>query len=324
LFLFATLLFASLGDFVLDSGQRLLDLKVGYRVFGKLNEDKSNVVLFPSWFNGKSADLVTYIGPGRFVDDSRFYVIAMDNIANGVSTSPSNSEKQKAQAFPRISMRDTVRVQHALLDKLGIRKGYAVIGISMSAMQVYQWAASYPDYFEKAVPIVGTPRMSEKDIALWTTFVRGMGRDGAGGAGLPLPRDPRSILDLLQRVPWRRIPGMSPAAREQLGQIFNAGGTSIDIDPLDALRQFEAITGHDVTLSFGRSLDRAAKASKVKMLAVVAQTDQAISPEAPLLFAKSRGDRIMTLDSPCGHAAFKCERDQISREVGQFLETRAP
>ncbi|MBX9603101.1 MAG: alpha/beta fold hydrolase [Bryobacteraceae bacterium] len=320
--MFATLLFASLGDFVLDSGQRILDLKVGYRTFGKLDEQKSNVVLFPSWFNGKSADLVTYIGPGRYVDDTKFYVIAMDNIANGVSTSPSNSEKQKAQTFPRITMRDTVRVQHALLGKLGIRKGFAVLGISMSAMQVYQWAASYPDFFEKAVPIVGTPKMSEKDIALWTTFVRGMGRDGAAGGGLPLPRDPRSILDLLQRVPWRRIPGMSPEAREQLGQIFNAGGLSIDIDPLDALRQFEAITGHDVSLSFGRSLDRAAKASRTQMLAVVARTDQAISPETPLEFAKTRGDRVMTLDSPCGHAAFKCEREAISREVQQFLDSR--
>ena len=40
--------FASLGDFKLTSGEVIRDCQIGYRTFGKLNADKSNVIIFPT------------------------------------------------------------------------------------------------------------------------------------------------------------------------------------------------------------------------------------------------------------------------------------
>src|SRR5216110_1303923 len=37
--------FASLGDFTLESGQKIMDCKIGYRTFGTLNATKSNGVI---------------------------------------------------------------------------------------------------------------------------------------------------------------------------------------------------------------------------------------------------------------------------------------
>ncbi len=39
--------FASVGDLKLVSGESIKDCRIGYRTFGQLNADKSNVIVFP-------------------------------------------------------------------------------------------------------------------------------------------------------------------------------------------------------------------------------------------------------------------------------------
>ena len=41
-----------LGDFTLQSGVTLRDARLAYETFGKLNDDKSNVVVYPTWYSG--------------------------------------------------------------------------------------------------------------------------------------------------------------------------------------------------------------------------------------------------------------------------------
>jgi homoserine O-acetyltransferase len=43
---------ASVGDLTLVSGEVIRDCRIGYRTFGQLNADKSNVVVFATWFSG--------------------------------------------------------------------------------------------------------------------------------------------------------------------------------------------------------------------------------------------------------------------------------
>ncbi|MDX1518217.1 MAG: hypothetical protein R3288_15330, partial [Woeseiaceae bacterium] len=83
--------FHRLADFELDSGERL-DCRVGYRTYGVLQADGSNVILFPTWFGGTTNDLETFgkVGPGALADSDRYFVITVDALGNGVSCSPSN------------------------------------------------------------------------------------------------------------------------------------------------------------------------------------------------------------------------------------------
>src|SRR5262249_45195871 len=134
----------------------------------KLDAARSNAILLTTWFTGTTANLADLIGPGRLADSSRFFVIAVDALADGVSSSPSNSKAQPRMRFPRVTIADMVRSQHALVRRvLRIEKLHAVMGISMGGMQVFEWAVSYPKMLERAVAIVGSPRLAAYDLLLW-------------------------------------------------------------------------------------------------------------------------------------------------------------
>ena len=116
----AELRFASLEDFQLESGEVIRDCKIGYRTFGTLNADRSNAVLIPTWFTGHTKDLVDFMATDGMVDISQYYVVAVDALGNGISSSPSNSAQQARQAFPRFSIGDMVRSQHKLAGRRGL------------------------------------------------------------------------------------------------------------------------------------------------------------------------------------------------------------
>jgi homoserine O-acetyltransferase len=162
--------FADLGDFRLETGEVIGKCRLGYRTFGTLNADKSNAVIFPTWFAGTTQDLIDLglIGADKLVDSSSFFVIAIDAFGNGVSSSPSTSRLQPGRTFPQFSISDMVKAQHRLVTReLNLTHLHIVVGISMGGMQVFQWMASYPDFLDKAVAIVGTPRLASYDLLLW-------------------------------------------------------------------------------------------------------------------------------------------------------------
>ena len=162
--------FGSLGDFVLDGGGVIRDCRIGYREAGVMNAERSNVVVLTTWFAGRSADLASSVGPGKLFDTDRWFVITIDALGNGVSSSPSNSPSQPEAEFPRVTIADMVRSQHELLTRvLKLERVHAVAGLSMGGMQALQWAVSYPGFMSRIVSITGTPRQTSHDLILWTT-----------------------------------------------------------------------------------------------------------------------------------------------------------
>jgi homoserine O-acetyltransferase len=89
------------------------------------------------------------IGPGKALDTDKYFIVCTDAIANGLSTSPSNSKAQPRMQFPKFTLRDMVQSQYRLMkEKLGIDHVVAVVGPSMGGMQVLQWGVSHPDYMD--------------------------------------------------------------------------------------------------------------------------------------------------------------------------------
>ena len=319
LFAAAQLLFFQLGDFKLQSGQTLQKTQIGYRTFGELSPARDNVILIPSWFNGKSADLEAYIGPGNLIDPTGFHIIVVDALSNGVSTSPSNSETQRGAAFPKISIADMVETQHRLMQHLNINHVHAVIGISMGGMQAFQWAAQYPDFMNKVVPIVGTPKMGIKDMLLWTTYIKmvpGMGGEKKSLADL-FNFGRKSPSKLNEEAQFASLMnGLDPEAKPGAKQ-----NIALPKSPNDVRRQFEAIMVHSI-IKKNSSMDDAVKGIKAKLMVVAATQDKVVSPDLPIQFADLAKFPKVVLEGECGHNAYKCEKDKLGPELNKFLREK--
>jgi len=177
---------ADLGDFDLESGDKIRSLKLAYATFGTLSANKDNAILFPSWYSGTNKVLeLAYIGEGRALDPSRYFIILVNQIGNGLCTSPSNSPSPfNAAAFPSISVGDDVRAQHKLVTEiLGIEKLALVVGGSMGAQQTYEWSARFPDAVERAAPIAGLARGTPYTRLLVETFIEAIASDPAFDSG---------------------------------------------------------------------------------------------------------------------------------------------
>jgi homoserine O-acetyltransferase/O-succinyltransferase len=314
--------YASLGDLKLENGTIIHDCKIGYRTLGTLNAAKSNAVLYPSWFTGKSGDIVAGLGPEAAVDTTKYFVIAVDSLGNGVSSSPSNSTTQHGTNFPQFSIQDMVYSEYRLVtETLHLQHLHAVMGVSMGGIQSFQWLVSYPDFMDLAIPIVGTPQMSSYDLLLWNAELKALVSDPAYKDGKYTQTPPLSLVALIHNMnlstPDFRA---NHTTREGFQQYFDEIVTNGDrfIDANDYLRQLQAIISHDIAQ--GGSLYDAANKVKAKVLVINATQDHMVNPLPALGFAKLIHAQTLLLESDCGHMSPGCESAKMDSVVRQFLE----
>jgi homoserine O-acetyltransferase len=313
--------FAQLGNCQLDNGQSIRDCRVGYRTFGQLNTDKSNALLFPTWFTGNTQQLTDLFGPGKLVDTSRYFVVAVDALADGVSSSPSNSSAQPRMKFPQISIRDMVRSQYRLATEiLHLNHVRAVMGISMGGMQTFQWMVAYPDFMDKAIPMVGSPHLAPYDVVLWTAENDAIRNDPAWTQGNYTENPTKT-----QLAEFEALAITTPTkynhdnTREKTLESLQKAKQEPAFDANDHIRQSEAMLALDISSPFGGSMERAAQAVKAQVLVIVNDTDHMVTPGPALDFAKLLHSQVLELNDECGHLLLQCQGDRVNATVAEFL-----
>jgi homoserine O-acetyltransferase/O-succinyltransferase len=110
------------------------------------------------------------IGPGRFFDTSRYFVIC-SNILGGCSgsTGPSSlnppTGRPYGMQFPVITIRDMVQARRRLMEHLRVRRVAMVAGGSIGGQQALEWAVSYPELVEKVIVVAATAAPTAQAVA---------------------------------------------------------------------------------------------------------------------------------------------------------------
>jgi homoserine O-acetyltransferase len=310
--------FADFGTCTLESGEELLDCRVGYRTFGKLSPARDNAILVPTWYGGSSANWIE-LQSALLGDDHDFFVIVVDALANGVSVSPSNSESQPGESFPEITTRDMVRTQHRLATEVLELDGlHAVMGISMGGMQSFEWSVLYPDFMDRIVPIAGSPRLGGHDVALWETMKRLFAWSAecqcqeAAEAIAAVQHVNSSTMDQAGAA----LPGDSVQARIARATPGMDSGVALNL-----IRQADAMNATDVTRAFEGDWAEAAGAVQAEMLIIVGSSDHVVTPGPAIAFADYLGERAMLVvfENDCGHNIPGCEMFRSRAVIREFL-----
>src|SRR5712671_2223433 len=101
----------ALGALDLQSGETLRNSELSWKTHGTLAPARDNVIVYPTSYSAHHTDLEPLIGPDGVLDPTRWFIVIPDMFTNGLSSSPSNTDR-----FPSlVTTADNVRAQQRFL-----------------------------------------------------------------------------------------------------------------------------------------------------------------------------------------------------------------
>ncbi|MBN2426055.1 MAG: homoserine O-acetyltransferase [Calditrichaceae bacterium] len=357
----------------LECGAELSPVMAAYETYGTLNEDGSNAILIchalsgdahaggsavitdeilkkipfyktmkegqPGWWDGM-------IGPGRAFDTNKYFVICSNILGSCYGTSgPADVNPQTGRLwqkdFPAVTVRDMVRVQYTLLQKLGVKKLHSISGGSLGGMQALEWAVMYPDFVKSIIPIataarhsawaVGFNHLARQAVTNDPVWENGYYKDQPA-RGLSLARQIgmisyRTDISFQRRFGRERLDDengyLDEANLFQSESYLNYQGEKL-VNRFDAncfLAITRAIDWHD--LSQGRtSLEDVMKTITARALCIGIDTDILYpaheQQEICQLLTNAQYHEIQSTD---GHDAFLIEFGQLTEVIKPFLNS---
>ncbi len=335
----------------LELGGELRPVDVAFETYGTMNLTGSNVILVchaltgnaraagvgpdgqQGWWDG-------LIGPGRAFDTNRYFVVCSNFLGSCYGTtgpvSPNSATgRPYRMQFPSFTVRDMVRVQHALLGRLGVRRLAAVAGGSLGGMQVLEWALMYPEMVDAIIPIATAVRHSA-----WCIGLNEAGRnaimndplwndgeyDEQPAAGLALARviamiSYRSRVSFEHRFGRNRSPAGNGTTIFDIQSYLRYQGQKL-VERFDAATYVgitNAMDAHDVTRDRG-GLGQVLAAIRARVLCLGIDTDVLYPVDEQKAIATAiPGAIYREITSQHGHDAFLIEFEQLNALIGGFL-----
>ena len=331
-----------IGDLPLEEGETLRACKLAVRTHGVLNAARDNAVLVTTWFSGTGKVMEdVYVGPGRALDPSRYFILIVDQIGSGLSSSPHNTPPPQNMAnFPAIRIGDDVNAQHRLLkEKLGIDELAMVFGGSMGGQQVYEWAVRYPDMVKRAAVLAATARNTFHDFMFTETLIEALTSDPAWKGGwYQRSEDVREGLSRMAKIfavmgwstefyekkRWQSLLGMS-SERDFINGVMRA--YFAPMDPNDLLCKAWKWQRGDVSRHTAGRLEEALARIRAKVFTMPISHDMFFPPrdcEAEVRLI--RGAELRVIDAVEGHMALNgfdpAYTSQVDGHLRELLEIR--
>lgn len=327
--------------FVTEGGKAIPAPTVAYQTWGKLNTQRDNAVMVchaltgntvaDEWFGG-------LFGAGKALDPERYFIICPNVLGScygttgPTSVNPETGNRYQAD-FPQVTIRDIVRLQQQLLDKLEITGIEMLIGGSMGGMQALEWCLM--DDRPKSAVLIGmgrhhrpwaigishTQRLAIFNDPNWNDGY--YSEDKPPAKGLALARmiamnSYRHPFDFDEKFARRLQDGQD---QYQIESYLNYQGQKL-VDRFDAVsyvRLTQAMDSHDIERERPDFRD-AVLNLQIPILTVGIDSDLLYPPEecqdlADLL----PGGQYVEISSPHGHDSFLIEFDQLNKLVKSHL-----
>ena len=297
------------------------------------------------------------VGPGRAIDTEKYHVICVNMLGGcGGTTGPGSPNPDTGQPyglqFPIVTTEDMVRSQRVLMDGLGIKRLYAVIGGSMGGFQALMWGILYPDFVERIVPVATSGYSNQFMIMTNRVQIDAIQSDanyrgGAYHGGAP----PKSGVAIARMVGFttfisavmmeRKFRKFHKSEREPFTdayfhqQMFHEAENylhtvaypfSEDFDANSMVYLLQTWSHFDLAVKYG-SLAKALEPVKARMMVIAATGDNLFPPNLSDDLVKSAhvnniSVRYELVDEDYGHDFFLIPEiifDKISRPLVEFL-----
>lgn len=340
------------GSFALETGGELPDVTLAYETWGTLNADASNAVLVEHALtgsthvargdSGENGWWEQLVGPGRTIDTDHYFVVSI-NMLGGCygSTGPASPDPDGlawGSRFPFVTIRDSVRAEALLTDRLGIRRWHSVVGGSLGGARALEWAVMYPERVARCAVVACTAASSAEQIGfaqaqlqairLDPAFQGGDYYDGAAPlAGLGLARRIAHITYRSERELEHRFGRMPQGDESPFGSPIPSGRGRYQVesyldhqaeklvDRFDANSYVvltEALMSHDVGRDRG-PLESVLRGIPTEFLIGAVDSDRLYFPSQSQQLADALPGEVHVhmISAPIGHDAFLTEIQQL-------------
>lgn len=353
----------------LRCGRSLPEYNLVYETYGRLNTAKSNAILIchalsghhhaagyhsmddrkPGWWDA-------CIGPGKAIDTNHYFVVSLNNLGGcHGSTGPTSIDPETGQAygpdFPIVAVRDWVKSQARLADRLGIEQWLAVIGGSLGGMQALRWSIDHPDRMKGTAVIAAAPKLSAQNIAFNEVARQAIASDPDFHHGRYFEHDTKPKRGLMLARMLGHITYLSDSSmREKFGRDLRTGKLNFNFDAdfqvesylryqgenfsdqFDAntyLLMTKALDYFDPAADHDGDLARCLAQSRCRFLVASFSTDWRFAPERSREIVKAlmrarRPVSYLEIDAPQGHDAFLFPIPEYVNLISGFLAALDP
>jgi homoserine O-acetyltransferase len=329
--------YSSPSEFNLESGRKLSNLSLAYQTWGKLNEDRSNVVwvchaltgnhLVQEWWGG-------LFGEGKCFDPENYFIVAVNVPGSAYgSTGPLSEElpsSERFDSFPVLTIRDMVTALELVRKELSIERIHVLIGASLGGQQVLEWSLQIPDKIDYIIPIATNLKHSPFGIAFNeaqrlaiqadATFYNK--QENGGGEGLKAARAigmlsyrtyegytitqsevDHSKFDDFKASSYQKYQG------EKLANRFNAFSYWVLSKAMDSHNVFRGRNGNPLEVC---SMPALVIGIDSDLLFPITEQEE-ITKQLP-------NARLVRLHSDFGHDGFLVETETLANHITQFLK----
>lgn len=326
--------------FLTEGGSIFHNLEIAFDTWGKLNEQKNNVIWVchaltansdvSSWWPG-------IIGENKAFDTEKYFIVCANILGSCYGTTgPMSVNPQTGSEwmddFPVITVRDVVNLHEILRVHLGINEIHTIIGSSIGGYQALEYSIMYPAIIKRLIFIASSARQSPWAIAFNesqrlsieadTSF---FSKDPSGGQrGL---KASRSIALLSYRTAYAYNQTQAEETDDKI-QSFRASSYQAyqgdklvsRFNPWSYYRLTQLSDSHNV----GRGRDgvvSALKRVKAKTLCIGIKSDILYPPDEQKFVALNIKDgKYIEIDSFFGHDGFLVEVEKVSAIFKKFQE----